>query len=142
MLEDYIKFDVKAYIKDSQKRELKRQKLQSAYDNIRLISSGSIVTGSNSSNVSHRTEDAALRLAAISEKIDKLDAETRLFNTAFDMLSDRQKCVLSEFFYSGKSKGEVTDKIAQTFHISPKQVYNIRGQAIDDLSSNILSLLS
>ena len=136
----YIKFDVVKYIKEQPDREREREELQQKYDDISLISGGMPSTAS-SHKISKPTSEVAMKRLAIKERIDEIDHESMAFSHAWEDLSDRQKHVLREFYFSGNSKTVSVEKLSKTYKMAPRKIYAIKEEAVEDLSTYILKLL-
>lgn len=135
----YIKFDVIQYIKDMEAIQEKKERLQEAYDNVSLISSG--MASGERAGETHPTGERALRRLAIKEQIDEIDNQQRVFNQALNTLPELQKAVFSEFFFSKDKYPEKANKIAKKLNIGEREVYRIRSAAIENLSKEILRLI-
>lgn len=133
----YIKFDVIQYIREEKDRQRLREELQQQYDNVSLLPGGT-PTGTRGKGISSPTSDAAIKRLAIKAKIDEIDRQGRAFELAWQELTEPQKYVLSEFFYSGNSKSTTVDNLVVKYKTTPREIYRMREEAIGRLSAQIL----
>ena len=141
-MEDYIKFDVVAFLKDSVNWKKQINKLESEIEN--LIGVSGYIPGERvqTNKLSDKTQETAVKVIEIRETIDNIKAKENILKSAISALTREEKDVIDVFFFSkGKMMGAMVDEFSISHGISVSGVYSLRREALCKLENEILEMI-
>ena len=141
-MEDYIKFDVVAFLKDSVTWKKQINKLESEIEN--LIGVSGYIPGERvqTNKLSDKTQETAVKVIEIRETIDNIKAKENILKSAISALTREEKDVIDVFFFrKGKMMGAMVDEFSISHGISVSGVYSLRREALCKLENEILEMI-
>ena len=141
-MEDYIKFDVVAFLKDSLNWKKQINKLESEIENLIGISGYTPGARVQTNKLSDKTQETAVKVIEIRETIDNIKAKENILKSAISALTREEKDVIDVFFFrKGKMMGAMVDEFSISHGISVSGVYSLRREALCKLENEILEMI-
>lgn len=136
----YVKLDVEAFLKDSKKWDAEIKDLEKKKDEI-VILSGISNSEVHSGNISHPTEDTALRYQAITEEIERIHNYRDILAEALDWIDADDEALINGFFFGKKTINAFVDEYCIEHGCEVKTVYRRRAEAVNRLRKAIEDII-
>ena len=141
-MEDYIKFDVVAFLKDSLNWKKQINKLESEIENLIGISGYTPGERVQTNKRSDKKQETAVKVIEIRETIDNIKAKENILKSAISAPTREEKAVIDVFFFrKGKMMGAMVDEFSISHGISVSGVYSLRREALCKLENEILEMI-
>ena len=132
---NYWKFDIERFLKDYPKWSVQIAKLEEQRDDLLGLKGLNQDTPVQTSSVSDTVGNTVVIREPFQAEIDELEAMRKLAESALGTLSEREREVINVFFYTPGYISYGVDNLANKWHCSVREIYNIRRKALGSLTS-------
>ena len=135
-MQRFVEFNAQKFIRESGTWEQRKKDLLQELDGITEIR-GVDNSPVRSGKLNDSTANVAMQRDRIQHQIERIEEYEAILQYAFGRLSDEQKEVIQLFFYSRGYIARLVRKFAGKYHISEREVYRRRREALTLISQII-----
>lgn len=135
-MQRFVEFNAQKFIRESGTWEQRKKDLLQELDGIteiRVVDNSPVRSG----KLNDSTANVAMQRDRIQHQIERIEEYEAILQYAFGRLSDEQKEVIQLFFYSRGYIARLVRKFAEKYHISEREVYRRRREALTLISQII-----